>query len=241
MNDDEHFAALANAIDAIASTDPDDLGRPVDSCPGWDVADLIGHVAHVHRWATKAVESHATDRPAFGTEPLPVGAELMAFFRTGAAELVAALRRSDLDEVVFTWAGPGPIRWWLRRQTQETAVHAWDNLSARGQTAAIASDVAVDGIDEFWDVFVQRRFKTAEFGGAGETMHLHATDCDGEWLVRFDADEVAVTREHGKGDVAARGTASDLLLALWNRSGYESLQIFGDVGVLDRFRAVARF
>ncbi len=52
---------------------------------------------------------------------------------------------------------------------------------------------------------------------ATRTIHLHCTDGEGEWLITRAGDDVVVTREHAKGDVAARGTASDLLLFLWGR------------------------
>ena len=47
----------------------------------------------------------------------------------------------------------------------------------------------------------------------GATIHLHCTDVDGEWLLTGTAEGARVTREHAKGDVAARGSASDLLLS----------------------------
>ena len=43
-------------------------------------------------------------------------------------------------------------------------------------------------------------------------------------------------REHAKGDVAARGTASDLLLFLWGRVPATALEVFGDAELLDRFQ-----
>jgi hypothetical protein len=48
---------------------------------------------------------------------------------------------------------------------------------------------------------------------------------------------VTVEHAHAKGDVAVRGTASDLLLLLWNRAGSDRFQVFGDAGLLDRWRA----
>ena len=53
--------------------------------------------------------------------------------------------------------------------------------------------------------------------GPGETIHLHATDTDGEWLIRLTPDGIETSREHAKGDVAARGPASDLFLFLVGR------------------------
>jgi hypothetical protein len=51
---------------------------------------------------------------------------------------------------------------------------------------------------------------------------------------------VTVTREHAKGDVAARGTASDLLLFLWGRVPADSLEVFGDADLLARFSQAIR-
>jgi hypothetical protein len=45
-----------------------------------------------------------------------------------------------------------------------------------------------------------------------------------------------VTREHAKGDVAARGSASDLLRFLWGRAAADQLEVFGDGEALARFR-----
>lgn len=241
MTDDEHVAALADAIAAVETVEADALDRPVPSCPGWTVADLITHLTSVHRWATTIIETHATERLRRDQADFPQGDELLAAFATGAARLQASLRAADLDEVLYTWTGPAPARWWLRRQVHETAVHAWDARSALGTAHPVDAPVAVDGLDELFGVFIPRFFDPAVFGGSGETMHLHATDCDGEWLLRFEPDQVVVSAEHGKGDVALRGSASDLLLVMWNRSGYDSLETFGDLGVADRFRALASF
>ena len=49
---------------------------------------------------------------------------------------------------------------------------------------------------------------------------------DGGWTVE---------REHRKGDAAIRGTASDLLLALWRRVDRPALDVVGDEAVADRF------
>jgi uncharacterized protein (TIGR03083 family) len=241
VTDEELHAALEEAIARVLTVSADALDRPVDACPGWSVADLLGHLTAVHRWAAQIVATRASERIRREPSTPPDGAALLDHVAEGARQLQAVLRAADLDEIVWTFAGPRPARWWLRRQVHETAVHAWDATAAAGAAAPVPAAVAVDGLDEHLDMFVPRLFDTAAFAGTGETMHLHATDCDGEWLVRFDPDAVVVTREHQKGDVAARGTASDLLLVVWNRVGTEALEVFGDASVLDRFRAAARF
>ena len=86
------------------------------------------------------------------------------------------------------------------------------------RTEPIDHALAVDGIDEFFGLIPFWR-RESTLHGAGESIHLHCTDGDGEWFVRLAADGVIVTREHAKGDVALRAPASDLLLFLYGRVG----------------------
>ena len=69
--------------------------------------------------------------------------------------------------------------------------------------------------------------------GDGETVHLHCTDTPRTRVAsgssRSRPTARRSTREHAKGDVAARGTASDLLLFLWGRVDPTQLEVFGDV------------
>ena len=44
---------------------------------------------------------------------------------------------------------------------------------------------------------------------------------------------VTVVNEHAKGDVAARGAASDLLLMMWGRVPVAQVDVFGDASLLD--------
>lgn len=70
-------------------------------------------------------------------------------------------------------------------------------------------------------------------------MHLHATDDGlgalGEWTVRGGPDGISWSHDHGKGSVALRGSAHDLLLATTRRRTVDETQIelFGDRGVWD--------
>src|SRR5207342_3544606 len=94
-------------------------------------------------------------------------------------------------------------------------VHAWDATAAVGPAEPIDAALAVDGVDEYLDVFMPTRFGHAD--GPLLTAHLHATDADGEWVVHMGEGRWEVERAHAKGDVAIRATASDLLLLLWGR------------------------
>ena len=129
---------------------------------------------------------------------------------------------------------------WSRRVAHETAVHRWDAQAAAGAPEPVDVRLAVDGIQEMFDLLTARPGHE-RVRGDGETIHLHCTDTDGEWLVRLTPQGVAVTREHAKGDVAARGTASDLLLLLWGRVPPDRVEVFGDASLLARWQELARF
>jgi hypothetical protein len=118
---------------------------------------------------------------------------------------------------------------------QETAVHRWDGEVASGQTTPVDRGLAIDGIDEFVDVFLPEVNPSRDLGHG--SIHLHSTDGEGEWLITVDGSEVQVSRGHAKGDVAVRGSASDLLLVLWRRLPPADVEVLGDGSVLDRFLA----
>jgi uncharacterized protein (TIGR03083 family) len=219
------------------------LDADVPTCPGWRVERLVGHIGRTYRWTAGWVEGDASrelPRP-------PAGDSVIEWARAGLAELVAAIDAAtdvdDPDRPVKTWAGDQPSIFWPRRMAIETAVHRWDAQVALGEGRPIGSDLALDAIDEFFEVILPWR-GTGELGDEteGRTMHLHATDVagdaagEGEWLVTLGAEGPKVDHVHAKGDVAVRGTASDLLLLLWNRVGTERCEVFGDAGMLEWWR-----
>jgi hypothetical protein len=94
--------------------------------------------------------------------------------------------------------------------------------------------LAVDGIDEYLEFFLPAE-PMKDLG----SIHLHTTDGPGEWLIKPGADGWTITREHAKGAVAVRATASDLLLLMWRRRSTEVAHVFGDKETLNRFLASA--
>jgi hypothetical protein len=97
---------------------------------------------------------------------------------------------------------------------------------------------ASDGIDAFLTRFVESS-RAGEPPPIGGSVHVHCTDTAGEWMLREVDGRPVATREHAKGDVAARGPARDLLLVLTGRQPVASLDVLGDPAVLDRFLAAA--
>ena len=134
---------------------------------------------------------------------------------------------------------------WARRQAHETAVHRVDAQLAAGlPVTACTPAFAADGIDELLVLFVPRRSAKLR-ADPPASLAVRCTDVDASWLLRMDPDGVTTTPMSSiEGDAdaacAVSGTAGDLYLALWNRTGAEDLTVEGDRAVLDRFSGVVR-
>lgn len=212
------------------------VNAQVPTCPDWNVGDLLAHLGRIHRWVAAIITDRATDSGTHWSQSEPPPAdERVDWFAQGVPMLANALADAGPDAEMWTWTNDKTAGFWARRQAIETAVHRYDAQRANGPTESIAAALAVDGIDELFDLlpFWPR---AEQVKGNGETLHFHCTDTDGEWLVRLTPEGVDVTREHAKGDVAARGIASDLLLFAYGRIAPDRLEVFGDASLLTRWR-----
>lgn len=243
LEPDQYRAQLEVESARLAATPPDDLTRPVPHLPGWTVHSVVGHVAWIERWVTQCLAADSDKPPSrAGVGEPPVGPDVLTWYAEAAAGLRAALDHLDLDAIHPTWTGPRPGRWWLRRVCHEVAMHRWDAQAAGHEPAPFDAALALDGVDELLEVYVPTRLRYEALGATGQTIHLHATDIDGgEWLLHLGPDALTWEVGHAKGDVAARGTASDLLLFLWGRIGTDRLEVFGDADLLARWQTAAVF
>lgn len=219
---------------AAYATDPT---AAVPSCPGWDRTALLGHVAGVHSWVRAQVEAGPAERIRMGATPRPpAGDDLPGWFEANAAATATALAAMDTSITWPTWAGPQPGTFYPRRLAQETAVHRWDAVSG-----SIDALLAIDGVDELLELFAGL-VPGDRLAGVTGTIHLHATDTDGEWLIHLDPEGITFERGHAKGDVAVRGRAEDLLLWTWNRVPVDDrFEVFGAGALLDVWRTSCVF
>lgn len=219
----------------VARLPSDDLDAPVAACPGWDVTTLLVHTGRIHRWAAAHVTAPLDEEVRFPPRPAP-DTDIMAWVVEGLDGLIDVLSAVDLDGRCGSFVGSVPRRWWLRRQTVETALHRWDAQHALGSAPdPVAAPVAAVGITE-WCELQALRWPTITTELAG-TIHLHATDGEGEWLIEARPGSFTWTEGHHKGDVAVRGTRSDLLLLLWARldpdgTNPDRVELFGDPDLL---------
>lgn len=217
-----------------------DLLASVPTCPDWAVVDLVEHMGQIHRWAELLVRtttptrisapSLADDHPDDSTDP----ESCAEWIRVGGERLLATLRAADPTIEMYAWGRDQHVAFWSRRQLHETLVHRIDLQLAVGAAWDVDPAAAVDCIDEFFDnLEASARFtpSVAELKGSG-SLHLHATDIEGEWMIHLRPGGFDISHGHGKGDVAARGTARDLLGATLDRGSTEPLEIFGDADLL---------
>lgn len=205
---------------------------------GWDRTRLLAHVGNVHGWM-RAQLAVGPDQPfdRGGVDRAPHDDSLADWFEAGAVDLTDRMTTMDVDAIWPTWAGPLPGLFFPRRAAQETAVHRWDAVGR-----PLDPEVGVDGIDELLERFAPL-LPTDRFAGLDATLHLHATDVEGEWLIRLGPDGVAFERGHAKGDVALRGAAGDLLLWAWNRvpADDDRFEVLGDATRLPTWAATVAF
>lgn len=238
------ITSQASFLAAAARTVGPDAATP--ATPEWTMAKLVKHTGTTHRWVLAIAATRQFANPGDLDLGLPDDeAAYPEWIEAGAAQLTATLREIDPDDDMWSWGPDQHARFWSRRMAHETTIHRWDAQSATAAQDAIEVALAIDGIDErLVNLAASLNFGPVSadaLTGAGESVHLHATDGDGEWVLRFEPDGLAVTREHAKGDVAVRGAANDLLLYLVGRRGLEGFEIFGDETVLTSRDAIRGF
>ncbi|WP_371778040.1 maleylpyruvate isomerase family mycothiol-dependent enzyme [Streptosporangium subroseum] len=202
-----------------------DPSTPVPTCPGWTIQQLVRHVGRGDRWAAQIlrdrVEDYLDPRTVRDGKPPSDPDGVVEWLHGSPRTLVDAIADVGEDTPAWTFLGPRPAAWWVRRRLHEATVHRADAALALGARYALAAPLAADGITEWLDMLVaeQRTGRSTPLA-TGTTLHLHATDdlgSAGEWTVRGDEDGISWEHGHSEGTTMVRGRAADLLLALFRR------------------------
>ncbi|PWW54840.1 maleylpyruvate isomerase family mycothiol-dependent enzyme [Actinokineospora spheciospongiae] len=245
MTDLDHAATFTDYnrrfAAVIAAGDP---RAPVPTCPGWTLTQLGRHVGRGDRWAATMVRERATAPldPKAVPGGKPADGRLVEWLGDGPRELFDAVAHTGAEVPVWTFTGPRPAGWWVRRRLHETVVHLADAALASGVPYEVEPEVAADALSEWLTLMAeipqQRALPEA-------TVHLHAHDeglgAAGEWLITSGAGGLRWEHGHGKGDVALRGHSADLLLVALGRARADSVEVIGDRAVWDAFAAELAF
>lgn len=220
-----------------------DPATRIPTCPDWTIKQLFRHVGRGNRWAAQIVADRRDEaldpREVREGKPPDDPEAAIDWLNDGAQLILDSVDTVGADTPVWTFIGPRPAHWWIRRRLHEATVHRADAALALGTDYQLTPEVAADGIDEWLErVAVVANAESSPLD-AGQTLHLHATDdglgAAGEWTITGGDDGVAWSHEHGKGDAALRGSAKDLLLAIVRRqtAADGGVEVFGDAAVWD--------
>ncbi len=220
-----------------------DPATPVPTCPEWTLRQLFRHVGRGNRWAAQIVaeqrDSPLDPRDVRDGKPPEDPDAAIDWLNAGAQLILDSVDGVGAHTQIWTFLGPRPARWWIRRRLHEATVHRADAAIALGTDFELAPALAADGIDEWFERVAVETGPESSPLDTGRVLHLHATDdglgSAGEWTLTGTDDGIAWSHEHGKGDVALRGRAKDLLLAVVRRqtAADGGLEVFGDTAVWD--------
>jgi uncharacterized protein (TIGR03083 family) len=238
----DHAAALVDETGRLADLVDADPTTPVPTCPGWTLLQLFRHVGRGHRWAATIVRTGEPADPRTVAGGRPPDGGIGAWLRESAQEVLDAVAEVGPDRSVWTFNGPEPAAWWFRRRLHESTVHRADAALALGRPYALAPALAADGLSEWLGLLADRRADEGPPGlDPGRTLHLHATDGAGEWLVHGGDPVINWEAVHGKGDAAVRGPARDLFLAAVRRLPADAVEVLGDPEVWTTWLARTHF
>lgn len=211
----ESIAADCTEIGQLCRVHPQ---RTVPTCPEWTGADLLAHLTAFASWLRGLYEgSGDLSSPLPDVSPEAATRE----WDETSTGLLTILRETDPQTAVPNWStGAQTAAFWLRRCAQDVAIHRWDAARlVNDNPRAVPADIALDGIDEYLNVFVSTAFASGQAPEAEETLCLEITDLDR-----------SVHRDlpHPGPVTTLRGTASDLLLGLWHRRSPLELFVSGN-------------
>jgi uncharacterized protein (TIGR03083 family) len=244
---DERSTAFRAAVAAAPSLD-----AQVPSCPEWTLFDLVKHLGGGDRfWAAIVGAGPADAPPAEATAEraaleLPREREaLLAWLAASTQLLLNALREAGPESGCWTWwpasQSPRTSGGVARHRTQETAVHTYDAQLTGGAPQPLPVELALDGVEEF--LFTVCATPSAwphkptafDFHAAEGRSWRLTVDGDGARATRIPAPTAATGEAMDAAGASVHGTASELVLYLYDRTPADS--VHGDAGLLDLLRA----
>jgi uncharacterized protein (TIGR03083 family) len=210
---------LADAADGNIDAD-------VPSCPGWQVRDLVAHIAQVYEHKIectrlgKAPDPWPPEWPQAG-DPVP-------WFRDAHARLLDMFEANEASSPSATWWPPDQtVGFWARRMAHETAVHRVDAELARGAATPVDAGLATDGVDEILHIMLAGDW--SEDADDEMTGQRVAIETGGRaWQVVLDREAMTVLDGDGTADATLSGPPSDVLLWLWGREPDDRVEMSGD-------------
>jgi uncharacterized protein (TIGR03083 family) len=228
-----YVAHLRKETESFVTAAAGNFDKPVPSCPGWNVRDLVEHMWGVYAWWGLVAERKLQDRSELteDDEPeTPPDEKLLDGIVSEVQRLIEAIERADPQEPVWTWSVNKTMSFLPRRMANEASIHRWDCESATGTPIPIDAVLAEDGVHEFVDIWFPSAIADAEqpaLGGDGSVVRLRS-DGGSAWDLILGREGVEVTEEADRPVATVSASASDLVLLLWRRNELDDVRIEGD-------------
>lgn len=255
---DRDIALVAGATERLLTTAAglgDDAVAGPSALPGWSVGHVLGHLARNADSHTRRAEGAARGElvPQYSGGPAGRAAEIEAAARRPAAEAVADLQEA-CERLARAWAAMPAEAWARSIDSMGTEMPASEApVSRLVEVEVHHADLGLDYRPRHWPpvavapmlAYVTGRLvrRAAGVTGPEASWHLHATDGEGEWLVRRTPNGTTVDERHERADCAVRGPQSALLAWLLGRgSDHEGrLELLGDAELARVFPEVYPF
>lgn len=200
-------------------------GAAVPTCPGWDVRQLVRHLAQVCSMVALALDSPPDgERPRAPHAPEDFD-DALQWWDEQLDELATKLSTSDSQRPVWAFFPSGTAASWTRRIAHETAIHRLDAEHALAgaehvHDLIVHPALAADGVDEVLGTLLPTLHDWSERGDEGRVLY-HAADTEHAWFVTFRPGEPPEVRApHGTApqvDSTVAGTADALYRRVWGR------------------------
>ncbi|MFE5565294.1 maleylpyruvate isomerase family mycothiol-dependent enzyme [Amycolatopsis japonica] len=242
MTPDEYLARLRELTAGFARVArTGDHAAPVPCCGDWRLRDLVVHLGNVHRWAAGIVRTGDPAPQIFEADP---GADLAAWYRESAEELIEALREASPGDGAWNFTAAAKTKaFWFRRQVHETAVHLLDAHRAAGTEYTLDPSIAADGADEVLLGMLPKVKRWHAPPVVTVPLLLKTSDTGHAWLITPPGEtDVPGSRQADPAEAAGavvEGTAEALDLLLWQRIELDGagIEITGDAAAAKTFLA----
>src|SRR3954449_6448912 len=233
---DERSTAFQGAVAAASRLDVQ-----VPTCPEWTLFDLVQHLGVGRRaWAatvSAGPDASAKSAPQGDVDAPPEREALLAWLAESTQQLLDALREAGPDRGCWTWWGksqsPQTSGAAARRQLHEIAVHTYDAQLTLGAPQPLPDEVAIDGVEEF--LFTVGT-TTVAWPHEPAIVDYHAAE-GRSWRTWLSDDGVRAARlptPSTAADASARGTANELVLALYGRVPMDTPELDGNRKLFDQ-------
>ncbi|MEV4112818.1 maleylpyruvate isomerase family mycothiol-dependent enzyme [Nonomuraea sp. NPDC049695] len=230
---------------AAAGVDPD---TQVPTCPEWPLRTLVGHIGQAHRYATEVLRKGEPQPVPDPWQAAPGAPDKWAeWLRDGADELIGAVQEVGADTEVWTFLGPRPAAFWLRRMLNDTAVHHYDAAVTTGGGFEIADDLAANVIVEGLEMLASPgaealKPELVQLRGNGERLGLRPHRADGPadgWVIVRTPEGMRWEEGPVEGDVVLSGAVAYVMLVCNRRLALDNdrVTVTGDRALLEHWLA----